>query len=928
MQTILQPSFTGGELAPGLYGRVDLAVYSTSLAQCSNFIAQAYGGIRNRPGSRFVSSAKSPQTIARLIPFIYNADQAYVLEIGAIAGGAQYMRVYSRGRQVVYKDNIPSGSSAGDPVELLNLPWLPGDIADLKYTQSADVLTITHPGYPPMQILRYAHDQWGVKEFEFRNGPFSPINTDTSMFVYASAPTGAVTLTASTPMFEPQHSGLLFKMIQKDYGKPWEVGVAVNANDIRRSEGNYYRALNSGTTGSLRPTQSSGRWWDGSKTDAVEWEFLHPGFGIVKLGDIASASTTADATVITRIPDNIATGVTGGSVVATVENMTESGGQTLLAVDDTSLLPSATFACVANLRFYNASGGLVTFSHEVTATVLDATNVQLDVLWTVFSDLGFTTFANGTLNFRSTNDSTDTYQWAFGAWGDALGYPACTTYFQQRHCFAGSTSYPQTVWFSRTNAYTDFGTSNPILDDDELELTLASSQIDRVRALVALDKLVMFTQGGNWVTGSGQEDVVTPGNISAKLQNYFGSSNLAPLLVGNTVLYYGKAGTIRDMAYEFTSDTYTGNDLSVRASHLFENKSIVDWAFQSSPFPIVWAVRSDGVLLGMTYLREQQVAGWHQHDLSGTVESVCVLNECGQDHVYLLVKRTINGSTYRSIEYLANRIDDLYEQFFVDAGVTYDGRNVYGGTVTVTGASFAAGASVTLTYTPNSAQPTLFVTGAPSTDINDQIVLQSSAGTLHRITITAVTSTTVATGTIQTTALPADLQAAATDSWAFARDAFTGLTHLEGKTVAVYSDGAELAQRTVTSGVVSLSGEPGFVVHIGLPITAKARTLRLTVPGQVGPAIEQQKLVPQVRLLMENSRSCKVGQDEDHLDTITLGSDRNDIAGGIQTGVAEKSISAAWAKAGQVQIKHTSPTALSILAVMPNLTMASLGGKS
>lgn len=918
-----QPSLAGGELSPGLFGRVDLAVYQTSLEKCQNFITQAYGGIRNRPGTRFCAAAKSAQTVARLVPFVYNTDQAYVLEIGAIAGGAQYMRVFSRGRQVVYQDNVPDGSSAGDPVELLNLPWLPGDIQDLQFAQSSDALTVTHPWYPPMQILRYAHDKWGVKEFEFKNGPFGPVNTDKSLFVSASAPTGTVTLTASANIFLPEHSGMFFRMEQKDYGIPWEPGVGVNFDDVRRSEGKYYRALNGGTTGTVRPSHTSDRWKDGGKVDAVEWEFLHPGFGICKLGTISQPSNTCEATVVDRIPDAIANGVSGGSLIINIAAMQESGGLTVLETDDTGALPTAAFECVVNIQFVNTSGGIVTVNRTVQASVLDSTHVLLQVLWSEFLDLYFGTFISGTLHYRTTNEETDTYRWAFGAWGDTWGYPSCSTYFQQRHAFAGSPSNPQSVWMSRTGAYVDFGESNPIQDDDALQITLASSKIDRVRSLLAMDKLVMFTQGGNWVTGSGQDDIVTPGNISARVQSYFGSAGLSPLPIGNTALYYGTGGTIRDLGYDFATDTYTGNDLTVRASHLFEHKTIDDWSYQTSPFPIIWAVRSDGYLLGMTYLREQSIASWHRHEFSGNVESVCVLNECGQDHVYLLVKRTVNGSTYRSIEYMANRIDDLYEQFFVDAGITYDGRNVNGGTVTISGGTtWTVGDTLTITYTPNSQMPTLFVTGAPSTDIGDQIVVEDSSGNLYRLTITAVTSTTVASGQLVSGTLPVSLRGAATDSWAFARDNFPGIfAHLEGKTVAVYSDGAYIGTKTVSSSGVSLTGTPGFVVHIGLPITAIAKTLRISVPGNNGPMLEQNKLMAKVSFMVENSRSFQVSTDDVNYMTCNPGSNAYWAAGGVQTGIAEVSTPAAWAKAGQVYIKHTEPTALSILSIIPDITM-------
>lgn len=929
MTAVTQPSFTGGELAPPLWGRVDIAKYQNSLALCSNFVAQAYGGVKNRQGTRFAALAKSGAAIVRLVPFVYSAEQSYVLEIGAIAGGDQYMRVFSRGRQVVYGDNVPPGSSIGDPVEILNLPWLPAEIFNLKFSQSADVLTVTHPLHQPVQIKRYFHDKWGAVAFTAEKGPFESINTDKSVFVSSDGAEGAVTLTASTTIFNPWDSGKLFKMEAKDYGIPWETNKAVALGDIRRSDGKYYQAVAAGTTGTLRPTHDSDKWSDG----AVEWEFLHPGFGIAKLGEIQATSSTADATVVMRIPDALVTASGTSNVTANITAIAEDpSGKTTLTLDSTAGLPTGTtFDATITIRFNNSTGGETIVNRGVEADITGSTTALVSLFWFDLLELGYDgDFVDGTLHYRPDGSTPDTYRWAFGAWGGGEtipSWPSCSTYFQQRQCFAGSLAQPQAVWMSRTNSYADFGDSNPIADDDSLSFTLASSQIDSVRSLLALDKLVMFTQGGNWVTSSGQSDVITPSNIAAKLQNYYGSSSLAPLGVGSTALYYGKGRTIRDMGYDFASDTYTGNDLSVAVPHLMENHSVVDWAFQAAPFPCVWSVRDDGMLLGMTYLREQNINGWHRHDLSGTVESVAVINECDEDHVYVIVKRTINGATKKAVEYMANRTDDFYEQFFVDCGSTYDGRNVNGGTITVTGGTtWTSADTLTLTYTGNANIATLFALG--SGDVGDHIVLQAADGTLYRISISSVSTTSVALGNLVTGTLPVDLRATATDSWAFARDSFSGLSHLEGKTVAVYSDGAALAQRAVSSGVVSLAGEPGFVVHIGLPITAKLQTLAMTIPGPTGPGLEQQKLSTSVKMMLENSRSCYVGPDESNLVNAVIGSNTNQASGGVQTGILVANVPASWNRSGQMIVKHTAPTALSILTIIPDVITAAMGAKS
>jgi hypothetical protein len=833
------------------------------------------------------------------------------------------MRVFARGRQVVYAPGSTVGTP-GDIVEITGLPWAPADIINLKFSQSADVITVTHPNYPPYHIQRYGHDDWGVVLYNPSEGPFAEVNTDPSKYVFASAPDvgAAITLTASTPIFKTEHSGKFFFMEQRDFGKPWMVDKAVAAGQRVRSEGKYYRALASGTTGTLRPSHGEGKEHDGG----VWWEYLHSGFGVAKLGTIDSAdgTATASATVIRRIPDAVAQNTDTSFRSTNITDIVDNGDTTLLFVGSTVGFPEATFFATVTVLFLNDSGGQVQITQTAECTNSGSDAMTCSILWSNFVDQGYTDFISGTVHYQGAggSDVEDpyTHKWAFGAWGGASGWPSCSTYFQQRQVFGGSPLYPQSVWMTRTNSYADFSTSNPILDDDALTLTLASSQIDQVRSLFSLDRLVMFTQGGNWVTGSGQDDVITPANISAKLQNYYGAGSLAPLGVGNAVLYYGSGGTIRDMGYDYASDSYSGNDLTVLSPHLFENHYLVDWTFQTSPFPIIWGVREDGVLLGGTYLKDQQVIGWHQHSIGGgTVESVCVINECRQDHLYMIVYR--NG--VRSIEYISNRIDDLYEQFFVDSGVTYDGRNLYGGNVTVTGGTaWTSAETLTITYTPATNYPTIFTTGAPSTDIGDQIVLEGSDGLLYRIVIVGVTSTTVATGTlVGTGTLHSSLRGTGTTSWAFARDSVGNLTHLNGQTVDVYSDGVALAQQVVSGGLISLAGNPGFVVHVGLPITAEAETLAITMAGQDGPAVEHKKLVTGVYMTLENSRSVKVGQNSSNLMEGVIGSTEYEQSGGVQTGIMECRIPASWTRPGKVFIRHTSPTALSILSIIPELAV-------
>ncbi len=148
----IQPSFSGGEIAPSLYGRIDMAKYQVALRKCDNFIVRQYGGVENRPGTQFIAAAKYPDRKCRLIPFQFSTVQTYALEFGH-----NYMRVIKDGGLVL---------TTGDVIYELATPYTENDVFGLKFTQSADVMTIVHPSYPPKELRRYAHDNWQIVDVQ------------------------------------------------------------------------------------------------------------------------------------------------------------------------------------------------------------------------------------------------------------------------------------------------------------------------------------------------------------------------------------------------------------------------------------------------------------------------------------------------------------------------------------------------------------------------------------------------------------------------------------------------------------------------------------------------------------------------------------------------------------------------------------------
>jgi len=296
---------------------------------------------------------------------------------------------------------------------------------------------------------------------------------------------------------------------------------------------------------------------------------------------------------------------------------------------------------------------------------------------------GFVGTATGTMMFRDvgfTPDFAVTPPLPRVLFTTAGNYPRRAAYYQQRRFLANTLNDPDSVWGSRTGFHSNFGVSSPLQDDDALTFKIAGFQQNPIRHLLGLKTLIALTDGGEWSVG--QERVpLTPASLGADPQTWVGVCDVLPAVIGNSIIYVQSRGAIiRDLRFDYQVDGLGGRDLTLFASHLFDGYTIDDLAYQQTPHSIVWACRSDGVLVGVTYLREEDVFGWHRHDTGadGLIQHVCVVPEAGEDVVYVIVRRTIQGAFRRYIEKLERReiVNLSADAFFVDSGLSYDGAPV------------------------------------------------------------------------------------------------------------------------------------------------------------------------------------------------------------------------------------------------------------
>lgn len=268
--------------------------------------------------------------------------------------------------------------------------------------------------------------------------------------------------------------------------------------------------------------------------------------------------------------------------------------------------------------------------------------------------------------------------------------PHVSVTHQQRRTFANFPGAGDQVDMSRTGFPFNFGISSPLQDDDAIRFQLAGSSNHAIQWAVSLTDLILGTGGGLWaVRGTLDGGVLAPGAVDAKENVHAGAHDKAPIVAGNTIIYLQARGKVlRDARFNDNVGGLDSRDLTIFSGHLFEPSTFARIDYAETPHSIVWCIRNDGVLLGLTYIPDQEIWGWHRHETqNGDFEEVCVIPEAGEDIAYFIVRRTIDGETVRYIERMESRYipegdgEFAIAAFFVDSGLSYhgDGANSFSG---------------------------------------------------------------------------------------------------------------------------------------------------------------------------------------------------------------------------------------------------------
>jgi hypothetical protein len=529
--------------------------------------------------------------------------------------------------------------------------------------------------------------------------------------------------------------------------------------------------------------------------------------------------------------------------------------------------------------------------------------------------------SGGQLSFKDDNlpaDMSHTLPILDTSLGVSAGdSPAAVTHFDQRRFFAGTTNVPHGVWATRVFTETDLSYHIPALADDRLRFRAASKEAISIRHLVPLQRLVILCNSTEIQVVPVNSEVLSPGTIEVRATSYEGSSIVRPAVMASNILFASnRGGHVFELSEGPGGALTKPGDLCLRSEHLFDGETILDQFAAKAPHDIDWLCSSSGLLLGLTYVPQEQVGAWHAHGTgaSGFFESVCATAEGDEDGVYAIVKRTIGGSTVRSVERFGEQLyGDLENAYFVDAGATFDGRNTSAtATMTLSGGVFwTAGETVTITC-----NEIRFVIG--SDDVGDQIAVRASqAGAWYRVRITAVLTNKTATGVLLQT-IPTTLRNVATLLWAFARDTVK-LPWIIGETVQVLADGIVQGEKVVGAGGVTTLDTPAIIAHVGLGMPSPLLTLPVGL--QIAEAFGQgrEKNVNKAFLRVVASGAFEIGPN----DTDLVPANTDAVPGTVQTGEIDTTIMPEWSPGAEIVIVQNDPLPLTVLGMVLEI---SLGG--
>lgn len=652
LQTLIQASFAAGEISPEVQGRTDIAKYRMGVALARNMFVLPYGGLATRPGTAICGRVKQPYGIKpRNIDFTYSTLQTYTLEFGN-----HYMRVLFGGGYVLEPAQAIGAISQAAPgvFTIGSTPsWSVGDQV-FVFGAVGMVAVNSTPGF---QLLVASTD--GAGHFTFTDLDGHALNT-ALMPAYAGGGSAARIFTLTTPF------------------------AVADLPLLKYTQNTDTMTLNHNAYGSYNLTRTQHWAWTLTAETFQAAVQAPTGLSGADVNNPGGTQTTRYylVTSLTDVPNEES--VPAGPVAVANGPLNQNTGVS------------------NNLNFAAPATGPAPARYNIYCSAPAGTGGNTP---TLYGYIGQTT----SLAFNDANFAPDyttcppSHQNPFAGGNN----PGTSSYFDGRKVYAAPAQNPTTLYLTQPGNFGNMDVSVPVQADDAITITLTSRQVNAIKHLISLNALLALTSSGAWmITPGSTSDSLTPSSAVAKAQAYNGASDVPPLTVNNDILYVQARGSkVRDLTYNFYVNLYTGNDISVLASHLLYGYTIAEWTYCEEPYYQILAVRNDGQMLSFTFLKEQDVYAWTHYDTFGnsgtdSFQSICSIAEGAENRAYVVTARTIPGvnggnpvyyqERFASRNFYVNGKADVRQAWCVDCGVQYSGA----ATAVITGLQHLEGCTV------------------------------------------------------------------------------------------------------------------------------------------------------------------------------------------------------------------------------------------
>lgn len=924
---VVKYAFIAGEISPTLYGRTDLTKYDLAVAEGHNFFVDYRGGLSSRPGFEFSEFVKTDTQETRMFTFNFSPDlsNSYV-----VLFGHNYIRFLQDGNYILSSDKIITGITKAS-VAVVTIAA--HGLANNRWIKISDVVGMT---------------QVNGKTFEIRN-------VTTNTFELYSVPDGvAVNSTAFTTYSSGGIAKPIYEIVSPYAGSDLETLSVFQYRDLMRITSNYFPIYNlkrldhTDWTLSIElispiligpPITSS------SDSDNGDAQTI---FAVTKVLKDGTESITGNLYKLINMVNytstegsvSIAWSAQADARFYRVYRSVVSQSETLLAgaelgyvgrtsgtkFTDPNTIPDFTrvpplnsnpFApgAITDIIITAVGSGYNLFATTISITDPDGSGFIGQV---VVSDSG--EVVNVIIKCGGSGYTSPVVSFSGGGTGATATataraltgtYPALSAIFQQRQIYAASLLQPITVWGSCIKQLDNFSSSEFVLADDSFEFNLDTPAIAPIRhMLVTRGGLLVMTQEGIYLLNGGNNNTsLTPTNALAEPQTYNGVSTLKPIPIDSDILFMeGKGHSVRLLSYSEATRIYGSDDKSILSSHLFGvGKTIKRWAYQESPFKVVWSIREDGALLAFTTVKTEEVFAWTPGATKGKFVDLVGIREEADDRIYVTTLRFINNRWTKFIERMNLReFENVEDAWCVDAGLSL-GATYPSGTLTIffNGTDWTASCSVSM-FTGKlgnfirAGQGIFKITNVISATL---VALEMFAEPVNWVPEAGNTMTFPVT----------------TGNWTLDKPvtALGGLYHLEGEEVSILGDGNVFSKKTVVNGAVSLDF-PVTRAIVGLGFNCRAKTLPMIVPNAGIEA--KRKRVVGIGIRLNKSRGIKIGPN---LGDMFPMRERTFEAYGHATkmvnGIKYQLLNSEWNEEGQTYFVQEDPLPVTLLSIVSDI---------